>query len=244
MGIKKEKEETLIRLNKFLAQAGIASRREADKLIQQGRVMVNKKVVKEMGFKAKVNDVVLFDGEQIRAEKTRYVLLNKPKNFITTTKDPKNRNTVMGLISNACKERVYPVGRLDRKTTGLLLFTNDGTLAKKLTHPSNKIIKTYHVVLDKALREKDFLQIKKGVFLHEGRVNVDSISYIQKTQKKEIGIQIYLGWNRIIRRLFEKLNYRVLRLDRVLFASLTKKNLPRGKWRVLTEEEISILKRL
>ena len=150
----------------------------------------------------------------------------------------------MGLISNACKERIYPVGRLDRKTTGLLLFTNDGTLAKKLTHPSNKIIKTYHVVLDKALTEKDFLQIKKGVFLHEGRVNVDSISYIQKTQKKEIGIQIYLGWNRIIRRLFEKLNYRVLRLDRVLFASLTKKNLPRGKWRVLTEEEISILKRL
>jgi len=231
-------------LNKFLAQAGVASRRKADKLIELGRIMVNKETIQEMGFKVKEGDRVFFDGEEIKAEKKKYILLNKPKNYITTTKDPKGRDTVMRLISGACLERVYPVGRLDRNTTGLLLFTNDGSLAKKLTHPSNKTQKTYHVTLNKALGQQDFTKITEGVRLQEGTVKITNIAYVKNKQKKEIGVEIYIGWNRVVRRIFEKLGYKVIKLDRVLFACLSKKNLPRGKWRNLTEQETNILSRL
>lgn len=235
-------EEQLIRLNKFIANAGICSRREADKLIESGIIKVNGKVIRELGTKISPTDKVQYDEQVLKSEKKYYVLLNKPKGFITTTDDPYERRTVMSLVKNACKERIYPVGRLDKNTTGLLLFTNDGDLAKKLTHPKHEIKKIYHVVLDKNLTTADFKQIAMGITLEDGPIKVDTIAYVAGAEnKKEIGIEIHSGKNRIIRRIFESLDYKVLKLDRVAFAGLTKKDIPRGKWRFLTEKEVSFL---
>jgi 23S rRNA pseudouridine2605 synthase len=235
----------LIRLNKYIANAGVCSRREADKLISAGTVTVNGKVVTELGTKVAPGDKVQYGEQSLKLEKLRYVLLNKPKGFITTTDDPQERKTVMTLIAKACKERVYPVGRLDRNTTGLLLFTNDGDLTKKLLHPRHGIKKIYHVVIDKALTKKDMNEILEGVQLEDGIIRVDAIEYIgDGKDKKQLGVELHSGKNRVVRRIFEKLNYKVIRLDRVSFAGLTKKSLPRGEWRLLDEKEISFLKML
>lgn len=238
-----EAEPDLIRLNKYIANAGVCSRREADELIKSGAVMVNGKVVTELGTKISPSDKVQFGNQTLSLEKTRYILLNKPKAFLTTVTDPQKRNTVMSLIQDACPERVYPVGRLDRNTTGLLLFTNDGTITKKLTHPRYGIKKIYHVVLDKPLTKADLQTIAEGIELDDGYIKVDSIEYITDGKdKREIGIELHSGRNRVVRRIFEKLEYKVEKLDRVYFAGLTKKNLPRGKWRFLEEKEINMLK--
>jgi len=238
-------DDGLIRLNRYIANAGVCSRREADKLISAGVVMVNGKVVTELGTKISPHDKVKYGEQSLKLEKLRYVLLNKPKGFITTTDDPQERKTVMTLIAKACKERIYPVGRLDRNTTGLLLFTNDGELTKKLLHPRHGIQKIYHVVLDKAVTKKDMNQILEGVQLDDGIVRVDAVEYIgDGKDKKQLGIELHSGKNRVIRRIFEKLNYSIIRLDRVSFAGLTKKSLPRGEWRLLEEKEISFLKML
>ena len=234
----------LTRLNKYLANAGLCSRREADTLIAAGNVSVNGKTITEMGYKVKSGDTVKFDGRVISPEKKEYVLLNKPKNFITTTRDERGRRTVMELITNASNSRVVPVGRLDRNTTGLLLFTNDGDLAKKLTHPKHNIRKIYHVELDKAIKTADFKRISEGLDLDDGPVHVDEISFVSSKTKKEVGIQIHSGRNRIVRRIFEHLGYEVVKLDRVVFAGLTKKDLPRGHWRHLTEQEVINLRML
>ncbi len=240
-----KEDEGLIRLNKFLADAGVCSRREADKLIESGVVKVNGKVVTKLGTKVSRTDKVQFGDQTLRAEKLQYVLLNKPKDYITTSDDPQNRKTVMMLVRNACKERIYPVGRLDRNTTGLLLFTNDGDLAKKLTHPKHNIKKVYHVVLDKPLTKSHLLEIAGGLKLEDGEIVPDKIAYDRSADdKREIGIEIHSGRNRIVRRIFEHLGYKVIRLDRVMFGGLTKKDLPRGRWRFLTEKEISMLKML
>lgn len=231
-----------IRLNRYIANAGICSRREADTYIAAGNVTVNGKVVNEMGYKVKRTDEVRFDGKRLSLEKKEYVLLNKPKNFITTTSDEKGRRTVMELISSASKSRLLPVGRLDRNTVGVLLFTNDGELAKKLTHPKHGVRKIYHVHLDKSLALADLHKIGEGIELEDGPVAVDSVSFIQGAPKKEIGIEIHTGRNRIVRRIFEHLGYQVIKLDRVVFAGLTKKDLPRGHWRHLTEQEVINLK--
>lgn len=227
-----------IRLNRYIANAGICSRREADTYIAAGNVTVNGKPVTEMGYKVKRSDDVRFDGKRLSLEKKEYVLLNKPKNFITTTSDEKGRRTVMELISSASKARLLPVGRLDRNTTGLLLFTNDGDLAKTLTHPKHGVRKIYHVHLEKSLSLADLHKIEEGLELEDGIVQVDSVSFIQGAPKKEIGVEIHSGRNRIVRRIFEHLGYEVIKLDRVIFAGLTKKDLPRGHWRHLTEQEV------
>lgn len=227
-----------IRLNRYIANAGICSRREADTYIAAGNVSVNGKVVTEMGYKVKRSDDVRFDGKRLSLEKKEYILLNKPKNFITTTSDEKGRRTVMELVSSASKSRLLPVGRLDRNTTGLLLFTNDGDLTKKLTHPKHGVRKIYHVHLDKSLSLSDLHKIEEGLELEDGPIDVDSISFIQGAPKREIGVEIHSGRNRIVRRIFEHLGYEVTKLDRVIFAGLTKKDLPRGHWRHLTEQEI------
>ena len=240
----KQSESTSIRLNKYLANSGICSRREADTLIAAGNVSVNGKPVTEMGHKVSLDDVVRFDGRIIHPEKKEYLLLNKPKNFITTTRDERGRRTVMELISNATNARLVPVGRLDRNTTGLLLFTNDGDLAKKLTHPKHEVRKIYHVELDKNLKLADLNKINNGLTLEDGLIQVDEVSFIANKSKKEIGIQIHSGKNRIVRRIFEHLGYQVMRLDRVVFAGLTKKDLPRGHWRILSAQEIINLKML
>lgn len=237
------KEDTT-RLNKYLSNAGICSRREADDLIKSGVVSVNGKTITEMGFKVKPDDIVKYAGETVKPEKLRYVLLNKPKDFITTTDDPDGRKHVMELIKSACSERVYPVGRLDRMTTGVLLFTNDGELAKRLTHPKYGIKKIYHIVLDQNLKRTDFELLESGIELEDGFIKPDSISYVADGGKNEIGIEIHSGRNRIIRRMFEHLGYRVSKLDRVLFAGLTKKDIPRGKYRHLKLEEVAMLKML
>ncbi|WP_067036365.1 pseudouridine synthase [Allomuricauda sp. CP2A] len=231
-----------IRLNRYIANAGICSRREADTYIAAGNVTVNGKVITEMGFKVKRSDDVRFDGKRLNPEKKEYILLNKPKNFITTTSDEKGRRTVMELISSASKARLLPVGRLDRNTTGLLLFTNDGDLTKKLTHPKHGVRKIYHVHLDKSLSLADLHQIEAGLELEDGTIDVDSISFIQGAPKREVGVEIHSGRNRIVRRIFEHLGYEVTKLDRVIFAGLTKKDLPRGHWRHLTEQEVINLK--
>ncbi len=231
-----------VRLNKYIAQAGIASRREADKLIQAGLVQVNDKTVTEMGFKVKPEDKVKFNGTLIKGERKVYLVLNKPKGFITTTDDPKARKTVMELVANAGTERIYPVGRLDRKTTGILLFTNDGEMAKKLTHPSHGARKIYEVSLDKPLSKADFMKVKEGITLEDGPIKVDDIAYIEGKTKNNVGLILHSGRNRIIRRIFEHLEYEVTKLDRTYFAGITKKNLPRGKWRKLEEAEINFLK--
>ena len=231
-----------IRLNKYLSNAGICSRREADVLIQTGVVAINGVVVTELGYKIKPGDVVQYDGETINAETKRYVLLNKPKGFITTMDDPYGRKTVMSLVRKACRERVYPVGRLDRDTTGLLLFTNDGDLAKKLTHPRHKALKIYHVELNKPVKKEDLEQLTKGIDLEDGRTNFDVASYVKDGSSREIGVELHSGKNRIVRRMFEALGYEVIKLDRVQFAGLTKKDLPRGLFRHLTEKEVAFLK--
>jgi 23S rRNA pseudouridine2605 synthase len=228
----------LIRLNKYISNSGVCSRREADTYIAAGNVTVNGETVTEMGYKVKRNDVVRFDGRILNPEKKEYILLNKPKNFITTTSDEKGRRTVMELISSATNARLVPVGRLDRNTTGLLLFTNDGDLAKKLTHPKYGVRKLYHVVLDKNLKAADLKKIRDGIELEDGLISIDEISYIQTAPKKEVGIEIHSGRNRIVRRIFEHLGYEVTKLDRVIFAGLTKKDLPRGHWRHLSRQEI------
>jgi len=233
-----------VRLNKYLAHAGIASRREADKLIKTGLVTVNDKIITEMGYKVKPGDKVRFNGETIKPEKKVYVLLNKPKNFITTTEDEKQRKTVMELVQKSAPVRIYPVGRLDRNTTGVLLFTNDGDLAKKLTHPKHAVEKIYHVKLDKNFKPSDFERIKNGLQLDDGFIQVDDISFIKGAPHNELGIKIHSGRNRIIRRIFEHLGYEVIKLDRVLFAGLTKKDLKRGHWRHLTKKEVDFLKML
>ena len=233
-----------IRLNKYLAHAGIASRREADELILTGVVEVNGKVVQELGYKVQPTDTVRFDGRELKAERKVYVLLNKPKGFITTTNDEKMRKTVMDLVANASPYRIYPVGRLDRATTGVLLLTNDGDMAKKLTHPKHGVKKIYHVTLDKSLSLGDLHKIQEGIQLEEGVAVVDKISFIESKAKNELGVEINIGWNRVIRRIFESLGYEVTKLDRVYFGGLTKKGVNRGEWKILTEQEVNNLKML
>lgn len=233
-----------VRLNKYIAHAGICSRREADTLITSGAISVNGQVVTELGTKVKPGDIVRYGDQRLVNERKVYILLNKPKDYITTSDDPQGRKTVLDLVYRACPERVYPVGRLDRNTTGLLLFTNDGEMAKKLTHPRHGVNKIYHVHLDKPLTKADLEQIAKGVELEDVTIVPDAISYIEGESKKEVGIQIHSGQNRIVRRIFEKMGYDVQKLDRVSFAGLTKKDLPRGKWRFLSEKEVNFLKML
>ena len=242
--IEKDIQKDTIRLNKYIANAGISSRREADMLIKQGLVEVNGKVVTEMGYQVQKTDRVVFDGQSITPEKPVYVLLNKPKGYISTTKDEKARKTVMDLVANASPYRVFPVGRLDRSTTGVILLTNDGHLTKKLTHPSFQMRKIYHVTLDRKLSGEDMQAIADGIRLDEGVAEIDSISYIEGKPKNEIGIEIHIGWNRVIRRIFQRMGYEVEALDRVMFAGLTKKNIKRGHWRILTELEVNNLKML
>ncbi len=231
-----------LRLNKFLANAGICSRREADEFIQAGVVTVNGQVVTELGTKILRTDEVKFHDQPVKIEKKVYVLLNKPKDYVTTSDDPQQRKTVMDLVKNACPERIYPVGRLDRNTTGVLLLTNDGDLASKLTHPKYLKKKIYHVYLDKNVTAHDLQQIADGVQLEDGEIKADDVQYASPTDKKQVGIEIHSGKNRIVRRIFEALGYRVQKLDRVQFAGLTKKNLKRGDWRYLTEEEVDRLR--
>ena len=231
-----------IRLNKFLANAGVCSRREADEFIQAGVVTVNGAVVTELGTKVMRTDEVKFHDQTVSLEKKVYVLLNKPKDYVTTSDDPQQRKTVMDLVKDACPERIYPVGRLDRNTTGVLLLTNDGDLASKLTHPKFLKKKVYHVFLDKNVTAHDIQQIATGIKLDDGEIHADAIEYASDTDKSQVGIEIHSGKNRIVRRIFESLGYRVLKLDRVQFAGLTKKNLRRGDWRFLTEKEVEMLR--
>ena len=231
-----------LRLNKFMANAGVCSRREADELIQKGLVKVNGNVVTELGVKITRNDVVEYNDKVVVAESKCYILLNKPKGTVTTSDDPNGRKTVMDLVKGACKERIYPVGRLDRHTTGVLLLTNDGDLASKLTHPKYVKKKIYQVWTDKPISEEDMQHIADGVELEDGPIHADAISYVSPTDRKQAGIEIHSGRNRVVRRIFESLGYHVVKLDRVYFAGLTKKNLPRGRWRYLTQEEVNFLK--
>jgi 23S rRNA pseudouridine2605 synthase len=244
-GMERRDKSGFIRLNKYLADAGICSRRDADKYIQAGVVKVNDQIVTELGSRVNVNDKVEFEGQVIRRERLRYVLLNKPKGYITTSDDPYERKTVMELVQGACEERIYPVGRLDRNTTGLLLLTNDGDLAKILTHPSHGASKLYHVWLDKPLTRNDLRKITEGVELEDGVVQVDAVDYVAEDEShKQVGIELHSGRNRVVRRLFEHLGYEVVKLDRAVFAGLTKLKLSRGHWRFLTPAEISMLKRI
>ena len=231
-----------LRLNKYLANAGVCSRREADEYIQAGNVKVNGEVVTELGTKVTRKDTILFNDQPICLERKIYVLLNKPKDTVTTSDDPQGRQTVMDLVRNASQERIYPVGRLDRNTTGVLLLTNDGDLASKLTHPKFVKKKIYHVWLDKDVNPEDLAKISAGIELEDGPIHADAIAYANEKDKNQIGIEIHSGKNRIVRRIFEFLGYRVTKLDRVYFAGLTKKNLPRGRWRHLTQQEVNMLK--
>lgn len=234
--------EGAVRLNKYIAASGICSRREADDLITAGLITINGTNITQLGTKVMPGDDVRYNGNRIRNENKVYLLLNKPKDYVTTTDDPRERKTVMMLIGDACQERIYPVGRLDRQTTGVLLFTNDGDLAKKLTHPKYNKKKIYHVFLDKGLTAADMRKLAGGLSLEDGHIQPDAISYVSPDHKKEVGLEIHSGRNRIVRRMFEHLGYRVNKLDRVYFAGLTKKNLPRGKWRFLSEKEVNRLK--
>jgi len=231
-----------IRLNKFLANAGICSRREADEFIQSGVISVNGEVVTQLGAKIMMTDTVMFKNQPVQSERKVYLLLNKPKDCLTTSDDPNNRKTVLDLVKNACSERIYPVGRLDRNTTGVLLLTNDGDLAAKLTHPKYNKKKIYHAVLDKNLETVDYESIIQGVDLGDEHVSVDALEFVKAGNRREIGIEIHSGQNRVVRRIFEKFGYKVVYLDRVYFAGLTKKNVPRGKYRFLTQREINMLK--
>jgi 23S rRNA pseudouridine2605 synthase len=240
-----KEDDGLIRLNRFIANAGICSRRKADELIAAGVVSVNGEPVTELGFKVDpAKDSVRYNGESLKRERNVYVLLNKPKDYITTTDDPQERKTVMSLVEKASRERIYPVGRLDRNTTGLLLMTNDGDLAEKLSHPRNNITKLYQVELNKSLSQGDMNKITFGIELEDGLIKPDQVSYVAGGSKKEVGIQIHSGKNRVVRRIFESLGYEVVKLDRVVYSHLTKKDLPRGRWRYLEEKEIIQLKHL
>ena len=230
-----------IRLNKYLANAGVCSRREADEFIEAGVVKVNGVTVTELGTKVKRSDEVHFHDQLVSIEKKVYILLNKPKDYVTTADDPQNRKTVMDLVKGACRERIYPVGRLDRNTTGVRLLTNDGELATKLTHPQFLKKKIYHVYLDKNVTAADMKQIADGIELEDGEIHADAVEYASETDRKQVGIEIHSGRNRIVRRIFEHLGYKVIRLDRVYFAGLTKKNVRRGDWRFLTEKEVEML---
>jgi len=229
------------RLNRYIANAGVCSRREADKLIAEGQITVNGKVVTELGTIVQKNDEVVYNGKKLSIEALVYILLNKPKDVVTTLKDPHATRTVLDLLKNACDERIYPVGRLDRNTTGVLLLTNDGDLAKKLTHPKHNVKKIYHVFLDKVVEKNHLVQIAQGFELEDGFVQADAVSYVDD-DKHQVGIEIHSGRNRIVRRIFEHLGYEVERLDRVYFAGLTKKNVTRGHWRYLTPKEVTMLK--
>ncbi len=237
-----EDPDAPIRLNKFLANAGVCSRREADEFIQAGVVKVNGEVVTELGTKVKRTDSILFHDQGVSLERKVYVLLNKPKNYVTTTDDPQQRRTVMDLVKDAGKERIYPVGRLDRNTTGVLLLTNDGELASKLTHPKFLKKKVYHVYLDKNVSQHDLQQLVDGLTLEDGEIHADAAEFVNDQSKDEVGIEIHSGKNRIVRRMFESLGYHVTKLDRVMFAGLTKKGLRRGEWRYLTQEEVNMLR--
>jgi 23S rRNA pseudouridine2605 synthase len=237
-----EKQTEKIRLNKYIANAGICSRRDADILIQKGEIKVNGKIVSELGSTVSINDKVEYHGKKLFPEKKVYLLLNKPKDTVTTARDPEGRKTVIEIIRNACPERVYPVGRLDRNTTGLLLLTNDGELSKKLTHPSFEAKKIYHVFLDRPLTQEDLENIQRGVELDDGPVKPDAVNFVDPSDLSQAGIEIHSGRNRVVRRIFEHMGYKVEKLDRVYFAGLTKKNLPRGKWRFLSDKEILFLK--
>ena len=238
---KNEGQETELRLNRYIAKGGVCSRRDADVLITAGRVKVNGEVVQQVGVKVKRTDRVEVDDQVITPERKVYLVLNKPKDYVTTVEDPLERRTVMTLIEGACKERIYPIGRLDRQTTGVLLFTNDGDLAKKLTHPKYNQKKIYHVFLDKVVQTGDLEAIRKGIDLEDGFIQADDVR-VAEDDRTQVGIEIHSGRNRIVRRIFEHLGYQILRLDRVFFAGITKKNLPRGHWRFLTEDEVNILK--
>ncbi len=241
----KQKEaaaDDFIRLNKFIANSGLCSRRQADELIRSGEITVNQQKVTELGTKVKSTDEVRYKGKLLQNERPVYILLNKPKDYVTTVKDKNARKTVMELIKGACTQRIYPVGRLDRNTTGVLLLTNDGELAKRLTHPHYKKKKVYHVVLDKPVTKTHLEQIAEGVKLEDDVVAADAVSYVDSEDKTQIGIEIHTGQNRVIRRIFETLGYKIKKLDRVYFAGLTKKNLKRGRWRFLTQKEINRLK--
>ena len=233
-----------VRLNKYIANSGVCSRREADVLISSGAIMVNGKIITELGTQVMPGDVVVYGKQRLKNEKKVYVLLNKPKDYITTTDDPQKRKTVLHLLGNTFKERLYPVGRLDRNTTGLLLLTNDGEMAKKLSHPSHRIKKLYHVYLNKKITKADLQRIAEGVTVGEDKIIPDSIALVNKDKNNELGIEIHSGQNRVVRRIFEQLGYKVTKLDRVMYAGLTKKDLPRGKWRKLTEKEVSYLSML
>lgn len=231
-----------IRLNKYIAGTGLCSRRNADEFIKSGLITVNGKVITELGTKIKTSDTVRYMGKDLIEQRKIYILLNKPRDCVTTVEDPHAKITVMDIVKDACKERIYPVGRLDRNTTGVLLLTNDGDLAKKLTHPKYNKLKIYHVFLSKPLKPHDLDKIATGLTLEDGFIKADSVSYVDTGDKKQVGIEIHSGRNRIIRRIFEHLDYRILRLDRVYFAGLTKKGLSRGKWRYLNKNEIAALK--
>lgn len=235
-------ETDQIRLNKYIASTGVCSRREADEFITAGLVTVNGKLVTELGVKVGPGDVVKYNGETLKEEKKVYLLLNKPKDYVTTVEDPHAKKTVLDLVKGACKERIYPVGRLDRNTTGVLLLTNDGDLTKRLTHPKFEKLKIYHVHLSKNIKPADMEKISTGITLEDGFIKADSVSYADPVDKTQVGIEIHSGRNHIVRRIFEHLGYEVVKLDRVYFAGLTKKNLPRGTWRFLTEREIGMLK--
>jgi 23S rRNA pseudouridine2605 synthase len=237
-----KKAEGTMRLNRYIANAGLCSRREADTFIATGCVTVNGKIISEMGYQVKSGDQVSFNGKIISTERKVYLLLNKPKGYVTTIEDPHAEKTVMELVENACSERIYPVGRLDKATTGLLLFTNDGDLTKRLTHPKYNRKKIYHVFLDQKVSKAHLQQIVEGITLEDGFVVADSVSYVSEDDKKQVGVEIHSGKNKIVRRIFEHLGYKVVKLDRVYFCGLTKKNLPRGKWRFLTQDEVNLLK--
>ncbi len=241
--IDKKIDSPSIRLNKYIAQSGVCSRREADELIKAGRIKVNSKVITEMGYQVKSDDSVQYGKKVLSKEQLIYVLLNKPRDFITTTSDPQERKTVMQLVSKACSERIYPVGRLDRNTTGVLLLTNDGELSKKLTHPSHQVSKIYQVELNKPISDNHFTQIKEGIELEDGLIKVDDIAIVDE-EGFALGVEIHSGKNRIVKRIFESLGYDVTKLDRVMFAGLTKKDLSRGKWRFLRNKELVKLKYL
>ena len=239
---KKEESEGAIRLNKYIAASGVCSRRDADILISDGKIRVNDKIVTELGAKVSRSDDVKYKGKKLNPEKYVYVLLNKPKNTLTTLDDPHAKRTVIDLVKKACSERLFPVGRLDKQTTGVLLLTNDGDLAQKLTHPSYNKLKIYHAHLDKNLEKTDFESIKKGIELEDGFIKADALSYVDVEDQKQIGIEIHSGKNRIVRRIFDHLGYDVKKLDRVYFAGLTKKGLQRGHWRHLSKTEVASLK--
>lgn len=239
----RETDDGSTRLNKYLSNAGICSRREADDLIASGVVQVNGKTITEMGYRVKPTDIVKYGGQTLKKERLVYLILNKPKDYVTTMDDPQQRRTVLELVQDACRERIYPVGRLDRATTGLLMFTNDGDLTKKLTHPRYGVRKIYHVELDKPLKRVDLDKISEGIELEDGPIKVDEVTYVgDGADKTQVGVEIHSGKNRIVRRIFEHMGYNVRKLDRVMFGSLTKKDLPRGRWRLLSEAEVGMLK--